>query len=86
MKFNVKCPKCEGINAVDVDTSLADHGDVYNDVVECGCGEAFMLRTTITTQTEVLAVAPPETNKDWQWHRQIKRLLGDLEKHLSSPF
>ena len=83
MKFKVKYPKCEGTNGVEIDTGLADNGDVFNDVVECECGETFMLRTTITAQTEVLAVALPEKNKDWQWQRQVKKLLGDLERHLS---
>ena len=80
MKFNVECPKCEGVNVVEVDTGLADNGDVYNDVVECGCGEAFLLRTTVTAETEVFAVMPPQEDKNWLRQRQVKELLGKLEK------
>ena len=83
MDFKVKCPKCGKTSKVEVDTGLANNGDVYNDVVECECGETFILRTTMVAETEVLAVVPPETNKDWQWQRQVKKLLGDLEKHLA---
>ena len=80
MKFKVKCPKCEGINAVEVDTGLANNGDVYNDVVECECGEAFILQTTITAGFDVLAVTVPQNDKNWLQKRQVKELLSKLEK------
>ncbi len=57
MNFKAKCPKCEKANKVEIDTTFAGRGDVYNDVVECECGEAFIVRTTIKAEIEVLAVA-----------------------------
>ena len=56
MEFTVKCPRCGAQNDIEVDTGLAEDGDVYHDIVECECGGVFLARTTIRADVDVLTV------------------------------
>jgi len=83
MNFKVKCPKCEKVCKVTVDTGIADNGDIYYDGVECECDEAFILRTEINADTTVLAVSPPEIDMGWMKIRKVKELLDQLTKQIA---
>ncbi len=86
MKFKVTCPECEATTAMEVDTSEANNGDVYNDIFECpSCKKPSILQTKITANFEVLPVAsePVVEKAHFAKRYRIKRILESLEKELT---
>ena len=60
MKFRVTCPECEDVTTVEVDTSKANDGDVYNDIFVCpvsSCKKPSILETKIVADLKILPVA-----------------------------
>lgn len=83
MEQTVTCPHCDKANKLEIDTTYVTNRTVYNDLVDCKCGNPFIVKTTFKTEREILTVSPPEKQRDWSWMQRGKKLMADLEKHLS---
>ena len=77
MEFKVKCPYCEELCKVEVDTASVCNGSIYKDLVECGsCDKPFILSTEIMVKLTILPIASePVTESSFTRKRRIERLF-----------
>ena len=79
MNLKAKCPNCQKSNLVPLDINDATQDAEFNELVECSCGETFILRATLCIETKILAMVLPSGDENWGWRNKAKKLITELE-------